>query len=199
MYNAREKKLKVKFYNTVDDNLLKFAVIVSKSKGRTNMEENMDRILYQEIDENIENKIIEQYGDWVHEYNCLVRGDGCYMVAALCGEIVAGFAAIHPARWIAPLEEHKDAFIEDIEVDEHFRRQGIGSHLVLMLEKWAKDFGYRQIRAWSSEDKYEALQMWYSSDYCMCPSAMLGQSIKPGFENKQIVGYYYAKMLNPNK
>ena len=37
--------------------------------------------------------------------------------------------------------------------------------------------------------------MWYSMNYCMCPAAMLGQSVAPGYENKQIVGYYYAKML----
>lgn len=46
------------------------------------------------------------------------------------------------------------------------------------------------------EDKVEALNMWYSLNYCMCHSAMLGQSIAPGLENQQIIGYYYAKILS---
>jgi ribosomal protein S18 acetylase RimI-like enzyme len=83
-----------------------------------------------------------------------------------------------------------------IEVDESYRRQAIGKQIIKILEKKAREYGYKQIRAWSSEDKVEALNMWYSLNYCMCPAAMLGQSIKPGFENQKIIGYYYAKILN---
>ena len=90
-----------------------------------------------------------------------------------------------------------DGFIEVIEVAEAYRRQGIGSNLVKFLEEYAASYGYYQIRAWSSEDKTEALNMWRKLNYCMCPAAMLGQNVKKGFENQQIVGYYYAKLLNP--
>lgn len=119
------------------------------------------------------------------------------MIAAIDGETVVGFAALRPSRWIAPLNQYFDGFIEVIEVAETYRRQGIGSTLVKALEEYARDFGYYQIRGWSSDDKVEALNMWRKLNYCMCPAAMLGQSVKKGFENQQIVGYYYAKLLNP--
>lgn len=154
-------------------------------------------ILYKQIDTDIEDAIVTQHGKWVHDYNCLVRGEGCYLIAAMDGEVVAGFAALHPARWIAPLDQYSDGFIEVIEVADAYRRQGIGCTLVKLLEEYAASYGYYQIRAWSSEDKVEALNMWRKLNYCMCPAAMLGQSVKKGYENQQIVGYYYAKLLNP--
>ena len=155
-------------------------------------------IVYKEIDTDIERMIAEQYGSWVNDYDCLVRGEGCFLIAAMDGECVAGFAALRPAQWIKPLEMYRDAFIEVIEVKKAYRRQGIGSQLVKWLEGFAKEYGYYQIHAWSSDDKVEALHMWYKLNYCMCPAAMLGVSSVPGFENKQIKGYYYAKLLNCN-
>ena len=76
--------------------------------------------------------------------------------------------------------------IEDGETPENAaarERQGIGKRMIGILEEKARAYGYKQIRAWSSQDKVEALNMWYSLNYCMCPAAMLGQSIAPGFEN----------------
>lgn len=152
-------------------------------------------IQYLEIDEKIEEKIIQQYGSWVHDYNCFVRGENCCLIAALDGGNIAGFAALHPAKWIPPLDDKEDAFIEVIEVAKAYRRQGIGSHLVKLMEDYAASKGFRQIRSWSSEDKVEALNMWYKLGFCMCPAAQLGPSVKLGFENQQIVGYYYGKLL----
>ena len=62
-------------------------------------------ILYKEIDAAIEKVIVGQYGTWVRDYNCFIRGEGCCLIAAMDGEKVVGFAALHPARWIAPLEQ----------------------------------------------------------------------------------------------
>lgn len=33
-------------------------------------------LIYKEIDAAIEDAIIAQYGSWVRDYDCLVRGDG---------------------------------------------------------------------------------------------------------------------------
>lgn len=68
-------------------------------------------IIYKEIDAAIEDAIIAQYGSWVRDYDCFVRGDGCYLIAAMDGDVVAGFAALHPEQWIAPLEQYSDAFM----------------------------------------------------------------------------------------
>lgn len=158
-------------------------------------------IIYQEIDPAVEEAIIKQYGSWVRDYGCLSKGEGCYRVAAVDMDngVVAGFAALHPAQWIAPLEQYFDGFIEVIEVAEKYRRQGIGKTLVGLLEKYAAAYGYYQIRAWSSSDKVEALHMWRKLHYCMCPAAMLGQSVREDDTPQQIIGYYCAKLLNPSK
>lgn len=154
-------------------------------------------IIYKEIDAVIEKSIAEQYGSWVFDWNCLMQGEGCYRIAAMDGETVAGFAALHPANWIAPLEQYTDAFIEVIEVAADYRRKGVGSTLVSMMESYAKTYGYYQIRSWSSTDKVEALHMWRKLKYAMCPAAMLGEPVKET-DLKQIPGFYYAKILNEN-
>jgi len=138
----------------------------------------MQDIIYVEIDDTVENKVIESFGSWVRDYQCIQRGAGCFTVAAICDGKAVGCAAIHPAKLIPPLEKYYDAFIELIEVDKEYRRQGIAKHMIEILEEQSRDYGYRQIRAWSSEDKVEALNMWYAMDYCMCPAAMLGKSYK---------------------
>ena len=148
------------------------------------------RIVVQEMDSSIQEAVIEQYGDWVREEGCLVEGPGCCRIAAVDTDSgrVAGFAALRPARWI----------IEVIEVAKAYRRRGIGRALVERLEKFAAEYGYYQIRAWSSCDKVEALHMWRRLQYCMCPAVMLGQSVRKEFAQQPIVGYYYAKLLNPD-
>jgi len=156
----------------------------------------MPDITYVEIDERLEKKLYEKYGDWLYKYNCLPKYDGCYNVAAMSGDEVAGFATLGPQQWTPPLDMYNDMFIHCIDVDESFRRQGIARHLVGMMESWAKGHGYRQIRAWSSYNAVAALHMWYALDYAMCPA----QELIYDAEGKlvQIInGYRYAKILNP--
>jgi len=153
-----------------------------------------EEITYVPIDETIEQKIIAWFGDGIMKYDMLPNRDGCYRVAAMCGERVVGFAAAAPARWKPPLEQYGDVFIHSIEVDEFFRKRGIGRRLIIFLEDWARNNGYRQIRAWSSYESPEALYMWYAMGYAMCPA------VEPIYENGKIKGlnpgYYYAKILN---
>jgi len=155
----------------------------------------MQNIIYKQIDDEIERKILAWFGDAIIKYDMLPKRDGCYCVAAMCGEQIVGFSAVSPARWTPPLEQYGDAFINSIEVAEIFRRRGIGRRLITILENFARENGYRQIRAWSSYASPEALHMWYSMNYAMCPA------VEPIYENGQIKGlnpgYYYAKILNP--
>ena len=126
------------------------------------------------------------------------EGDGCYVAAALLNEEVVGFASLGPAELIPPLSGCISACIMDIEVEDDFQRKGIGRTLVGMLEDWAKNYGYRQVWAWSSQKNVEAIQMWYALDYGMCPAVMLGESAI-GDPNDKIVGYYVVKILNTTK
>ena len=113
----------------------------------------MSEIIFKEINPEIEKQIVGIWGDWVVKYGCLHYGDGCYSLAALCDGKPVGFISAYPLQLPEPLQAYRDAYIDDIEVHEDFKRQGIARKLLSMTEQWAKDYGYRQIRAWSSEDK----------------------------------------------
>jgi hypothetical protein len=41
--------------------------------------------------------------------------------------------------------------------------------------------------------------MWYALNYCLCPAIMYGVDLAPNADGSKPVGYYVAKMLNPNK
>ena len=152
-------------------------------------------ITIQKISSEIENQITEIWGGWVKEYGCLHYGDGCCSLAALWNGKPVGFISAYPLQYPAPLQAYQDAYIDNIEVLPDFRRQGIAARLLAMTEQWAKDYGYRQLRSWSSDDKTEALAMWYALGYGICPAIMRGVSVKKGFEDKPICGFYVVKTL----
>jgi len=156
-----------------------------------------EHVSYVPVDEAIERKIYAWSDDAstkIKKYDMLPNRDGCYRIAAMCGGQAVGFAAFAPARWTAPLGRYGDAFIHSIEVAEPFRRRGIGRQLITMLEERAREYGHRQIRAWSSCESPEALHMWYAMGYAMCPAS------EPIYKHGKIKGlnpgYYYAKILN---
>ena len=153
-------------------------------------------IAYLEIKDDIEEKLFKSYDqNWIKKYNCLPKYQGCYNIAALYNNEVIGCATLGPQRWTSPLNAYCDVFIHWIDVKEPFRRKGIGKNLVKLLEKWAKENGYRQIRAWSSENAVEALHMWYSLDYAMCPASEIIKN-SDGKVELIVKGYRYAKILN---
>ena len=161
---------------------------------KTGYIEQLNEITYVKIDSALKQKIITWFGDAIAKYDMLPDRDDCYRVAAMCEEQVIGFTAAAPVAWTSPLEQYCDIFIHSIEVDESFRRRGIGRRLITMLENWTQNSGYRQIRAWSSYESPEALHMWYAMGYAMCPA------VQPIYENGKVSrlnpGYYYAKILN---
>ena len=153
-------------------------------------------IIYVEINEEVEEKLYKSYDrNWIEKYNCLPKYNGCYSIAAIYNNEVIGCATLGPLKWTPPLDKYCDVFIHWIDVKEPFRRKGIGKHLIGLLEKWSKENGYRQIRAWSSEDKLEALHMWYNLDYAMCPASEIIHDSE-GNIKMVVKGYRYAKILN---
>jgi len=156
-----------------------------------------DKFIFSEANKEIRERIIAK---WEHLKSwgsgLIPEGEGCYTAAALLNGEVVGFASLGPSEMIPPLSGCVGAYILDIEVENDFQRMGIGGNLVGMLENWAKNYGYRQIGAWSSQNKFEAIHMWHALNYGMCPAVMLGESAV-GDPNAKIVGYYVVKMLNP--
>lgn len=154
-------------------------------------------IIYKEIDSEIEASIVQTFGGWVKEFECIHYGEGCYSVAGLADGRPVGFISTYVRNYPEPLSEFTEAFIDVIEVDASYRRRGIASKLLSLTEDWAKRCGYHQISSWSSDDKTEAIRMWYALDYCVSPAVMRGESLLEEFQGEKIPGFYVAKMLNP--
>ena len=87
----------------------------------------------------------------------------------------------------SPLTGTEKAFIDFIEVSQDYRRRGIAQRLVQMAEDRARDNGVCQIRAWSSQNKIEAIPMWKALGFSLCPA-------DPKDEGSP--GYYVAKRLD---
>ncbi|MDF2541573.1 MAG: hypothetical protein K0S47_1291 [Herbinix sp.] len=157
----------------------------------------MLNIIYKEIDCKIEEKIKDKYGSWVIDYRCLHYGDGCYSLAAVLDNEPIGFISVYERYYPEPLSNGSEVYIDVIEVHKDFQGFGIASKLLRLTENWAKDHGYHQISAWSSDDKKQAIQMWYALDYCVSPAVMRGESVITEFAKKPIYGFYVTKLLNP--
>lgn len=137
-------------------------------------------------------KIAQKFGNYIIRYKCLHFGDNCFSLGTFYNNEPIGIISAYPKPYPRPLNNRKDAFIDVLDVDTNFRRQGIARELIRITEEWAKVYGYSQIRAWSSEDKPEAIQMWYNLGYCMCPA-----KIHLEWREEDINGFYVAKKLNP--
>lgn len=148
----------------------------------------MNNIIYKQIDLTTEQKIITSFGDWTKGY--FHKEEGCFTLIALHDDEPVGFISTYPKQFPQPLSSCIDAYIDVLEVAEKYRRQGIASRLIQSTENWAKGYGYKQIRAWSSQDKKEAIPMWYALNYCMCPA-----QIWVDWYDKIVDGFYVAKIL----
>jgi GNAT superfamily N-acetyltransferase len=86
-----------------------------------------------------------------------------------------------------PLTGMREAYIDVIEVDGPYQRQGIARQLLALTESWASSQGFTQIRAWSSHDKTEAIMMWHALRYCVCPARVwFGEPVDGFFAVKQL-------------
>jgi len=59
-----------------------------------------------------------------------------------------------------PLQTVQEAYIDIVEVQPAYQRQGIGTVLVERVEAWARAQHVAQLRAWSEEIRVEALMLW---------------------------------------
>lgn len=149
----------------------------------------MSNIIYKEIDISFLPTLATKFGDVVN--NHFHFGDGCYSLVAFDSDEAVGIISTYPENFPNPLNQCKDAYINILEVDKLYQRQGIARKMITMTEKWAKEYGYSQIRAWSSDDKIEAIPMWYALNYCMCPAKIWVEWCK-----EVVNGFYVAKKLH---
>ena len=126
------------------------------------------------------------FGEWINRLRELHFEPDCFTIGAFDGEIPAGFISVYPRKmpW-----GRLEAYIDVIEVAKEYRRRGIARTMLAMSEDWARAQGHSRIRAWSTEDKTEAIAMWRA----------LGFRLRPVYSGKrkrrQLAGYYVTKSL----
>ena len=138
-----------------------------------------------QIDKSILPQIAHEYGEKAARH---LHFDDGFTLAALNDGQVVGFASFVWRDLIAPLESLQECFIDIIETKTEYRRQGIASSLLEMAEQYARDKGVYQLRAWSSDNKIEALPMWAALHFGLSPAV-----VYPG--GQEVHGYFVTKSL----
>ena len=146
-------------------------------------------IEYKQIDDLILGKIVEIYGEWVKKY-IFIRDD-TFAFVAMDGDMPSGFICVTPRALMYPLEHLKDAYIEVIEVHENYKGQGIGRHLVICGEEWARKAGFKQIRTHHNNEALNAIKLSNSLNYGLCPHEY-------EVDGKKYTGYWVVKVLATN-
>jgi len=145
----------------------------------------MNEIQFVNCDADLQRRVGEVMGPVAERH---IRLDDGFAFVALDGETPIGLIAVYRRRLPHPLPETYEGFINIIEVAEAYRRRGIGKQLVEMSVECCRAQGLYQIRAWSSEDKTEAIRMWKSLGFSLCPATE-----HPG--GLVVRGYFVARRL----
>lgn len=111
-----------------------------------------------------------------------------YTLAAFDGREAIGVIAVTWRQLPEPLPPTTEAFIDIIEVRPAYRRQGIARSLLELAINEARLHGAYQIRAWSSDNKIEAIPMWRNLGFALCPAVIHARG-------EEVRGYYVAKTL----
>jgi GNAT superfamily N-acetyltransferase len=88
-----------------------------------------------------------------------------------------------------PLQNESEVFIDIIEVNPAFYRQGIGTELIYQVIEWATTKKASQVRAWSEECREAALILW-----CKMGFTFSRVDLQRGEENRY--GFYVAKRIS---
>jgi len=121
--------------------------------------------------------------EWLHV-------EGGFTEVAKVGEEIVGFISVRWRDLPPPLKNLSEGFIDIIDVDARYRRQGIARELLTRAERRCREHRACQISAWSSDDKKEAIPMWYELGFGLCPATDYpqGQPVKGYFVAKRIDG-----------
>lgn len=143
---------------------------------------------YIKITEKILQMIREQYNDDLADHISI--DDVSFSLAAIQEGKVLGFISTYSHRLPAPFEEKDEAYINVLEVDIEHRNQGIASKLIQASETYFKQDNVKQIRAWSSTDKYEALHLWSKLGFSLVPAKVTSKAT-----NELVNGFYAVKNI----
>ena len=120
--------------------------------------------------------------------------DDGFTIVALKGGAMVGVIAIHWKMLPAPYSETKEAYINLIDVDPEFQRQGIAAKLIELAMERASKAGAYQMRAWTSDEpqRAAALSMWRALGFAICPTEILA-----GPRSVRVRGCFVAIRIPP--
>jgi GNAT superfamily N-acetyltransferase len=120
--------------------------------------------------------------EWGEIYARHMHTSDGFSIVARDGDEPVGLIAIAWRELPPPLPATSEAFIDIIEVRPAYRRRGIASELVSRALARAREHGAYQLRAWSSDDKTEAIPLWRKLGFGLCPATIYpgGQAV-PGY------------------
>ena len=127
----------------------------------------MSEIEFLDADEEIRDRVFDEWGEVAARHMHLADG---FSVVAVDGGAVVGLVSVQWRDLPPPLELAREGFVEIIEVAESHRRRGIAARMLEMCLERAREEGAHQLRAWSSEDKAEAIPMWRALGFGMHPA-----------------------------
>jgi GNAT superfamily N-acetyltransferase len=145
----------------------------------------MPRIIFVDADEPLKARIAHRWGEAMAQQMHLADG---FSLVALYAEQPVGLIAVSYRCLPAPLFGAYEGYIDLIEVHSDFRRQGIATRLVAMTGDRLRMQGIYQMRAWSSQEKTAAIQMWKTFGFGLCPATTYPQG-------QMVEGYFVAKVL----
>ena len=116
-------------------------------------------------------------------------GEAGFSIAAMHGDQAVGLISVCWRELPPPLHGALEGYIDIIEVAAAYRRQGIGRRLVELAADEAHARGACQLRAWSSQDKVEAIPMWKALGFGLCPATTYpgGQPVEGFFVTRVFV------------
>jgi ribosomal protein S18 acetylase RimI-like enzyme len=116
--------------------------------------------------------------------------DDGFMIGAYHGSQCIGLISSYWRDLPEPLAGTKELYIDFLEVRLNYRRKGIARELIeRSIERAIKNQAY-QVRSWSSVDKLEAIPMWKSLGFALCPATTFprGKEVR-GFLVSRVLGW----------
>jgi GNAT superfamily N-acetyltransferase len=140
---------------------------------------------YIDADEAWKQRIAQEWGETAARHMHLAGG---FSILALHDRKVVGLISVYWRALPAPLSDACEGYIDIVEVLAGFRRRGIATKLIEMSAERAQARGVHQLRAWSSEDKAEAIPMWQALGFGLCPATTYPKGQK-------VDGYFVTRVL----
>ena len=142
-----------------------------------------------DADEALKNRVMQEWGENSARHMHLEDG---FSILAMDGNNLVGLTSVYWRTLPVPLPETCEGYIDILEVHKDFRRKGIATRLIDLSLERAHEKGVYQMRAWSSFDKREAIAMWMSLVFGLCPAATYPNG-------QQVMGYFVTKSLFKEK